>query len=485
MDYSTTVLITLIGYKLILIAIGFWSQKRTKSSEDYFIGGRTLGPWVAAVSSAASASSAWTLLGMSGAAYTMGVSAIWIVPAVVLGYCFNWIWLAPRLQKLAAEQQAITLSELIAHQTGQWRKPILYLATFCIVFSFTFYIAAQFQAAGNTFASTFDVSMQGSIITGAIIILIYTLLGGFWAVSITDTLQGLLMACAAVILPVAGLITLGGPGELWQQMSLAFSSEQMRLTGPHSGLVGLAFVIGLLGIGLGNPGQPHVVNRMMALRDKRAVQQAKVIAIGWSMVVITGMLTLGWCAKVIIEPVSNGEQALLDFTNQLFPPVVAGIMIAAILSAIMSTADSQLLVSASAISYDMKNRHSEEQAAHSLFGSRLTVAIMCVLSVGIALFAPEDIFSRVLFAWNALGAAFGPVLIVRLLGKPISGKAAFTSMFVGFFGAVLLSLFDSPPGDYPERIIPFVLAFYIAYLGRLPAPEPSGQTNKSRATENS
>ncbi|TLU64597.1 sodium/proline symporter [Thalassotalea litorea] len=467
MDYSTTVLITLIGYKFLLVGIGLWSQKRTNSSEDYFIAGRGLGPWVAAVSSAASASSAWTLLGMSGAAYTMGVSAVWIVPAVVLGYCFNWIWVAPRLQKLADQQQAITLSQLLANGTGRWRKPILYLSSLCIVFSFAFYIAAQFQAAGNTFASTFDVSMQWSVITGAIIILIYTLLGGFWAVSITDTLQGLLMAAAALILPIAGLLTLGGPLELWQQMQLAFTAEQLSITGPYSGLVGLAFIIGLLGIGLGNPGQPHVVNRMMALRDSKAVKQAKVIAIGWSMIVITGMLILGWCAKIIIEPVANGEQALLDFTNQLFPPMIAGIMIAAILSAIMSTADSQLLVSASAISYDIKATDEHSLAQHSLLKSRLTVVIMCLISVIIALFAPEDIFSRVLFAWNALGAAFGPLLIVRLLGRKIAGKAAFASMFIGFFSAVLLSLFDSPPDDYLERIIPFALAFYIAFTGRL------------------
>ncbi|TKB45584.1 sodium/proline symporter [Thalassotalea mangrovi] len=485
MDYSTTVLVTLIAYKLVLIAIGFWSQKRTKSSEDYFIGGRRLGPWVAAVSSAASASSAWTLLGMSGAAYTMGVSAIWIVPAVVLGYCFNWIWIAPRLQQLADQQQAITLSQLLANQTGQWRKPILYLSSFCIVFSFTFYIAAQFQAAGNTFASTFDVSMQWSIITGALIILIYTLLGGFWAVSITDTLQGLLMAVAAVVLPVAGLLTLGGPMELWQQMHSTFSLEQMSITGPHQGLVGLAFVIGLLGIGLGNPGQPHVVNRMMALRDSRSVHQAKVIAIGWSMIVISGMLILGWCAKVIIAPVSDGEQALLNFTNHLFPAVVAGIMIAAILSAIMSTADSQLLVSAAAISYDVRVQDEQLATQHSLLISRLTVVVMCMISVAIALFAPKDIFSRVLFAWNALGAAFGPLLIVRLLGHPVSGRASFAAMFCGFFGAVILSMFESPPGDYLERIIPFGLALYIAYLGRVKEPALSAAIDKPGSMHNS
>ncbi len=464
MDYTTTVLITLVVYKLILIGIGFYANQKTSSTEDYFIGGRGLGPWVAAISSAASASSAWTLLGMSGAAYVMGLSAIWIVFAVVGGYMFNWLWLAPKLQKKAAAEQSVTLTELLAKGSGNLTKPITVLASLCIVIAFTFYIAAQFQAAGTTFASTFDVSMEGSILLGTTIILVYTLLGGFWAVSITDTLQGLLMAAAGLLLPIAGLIAIGGPIELWQQMHIAYTETQMSFTGEHTGIMAIGFVFGLGGIGLGHPGQPHVVNRMMALRDEKSVQQAKAIAIGWSAIVIIGMLIVGWCAKVLIEPIANSEQALLEVTNLLFPPVVAGIIIAAILSAIMSTADSQLLVSASAISYDISENKNNK---NSLLYSRLTVVIMCVISMLIALYAPDDIFSRVLFAWNALGAAFGPLLIIKVISKSVDGRYAFTAIFTGFALSVILSLFPSAPGDYLERIIPFTLAFIIAWAGRV------------------
>lgn len=463
MDYTTTVLITLIIYKIVLVGIGFYANKKTSNTEEYFIGGRGLGPWVAAISSAASASSAWTLLGMSGAAYSMGLSAIWIVPAVVLGYSFNWLWLAPKLQAKAEQEKSVTLTELLANGSGRFSKPILWLCSFCIVFAFTFYIAAQFQAAGNTFASTFDVSMQYSILLGTTIILIYTLLGGFWAVSITDTLQGLLMAFASILLPVAALLSIGGPNELWLQMQQHFDATQLQIAGPHSGWVAIAFILGLLGIGLGNPGQPHVVNRMMALKDQRAVHQAKIIAIGWAIIVICGMLIVGWCAKVLIAPISNSEHALLDVTNLLFPPVIAGIIIAAILSAIMSTADSQLLVSASAVSYDIANNKNNK---HSLLYSRLTVVIMCLISMMLALYAPDDIFSRVLFAWNALGAAFGPLLIVKVMSKSIDGKWAFMAIFSGFSFTVILSLFESAPGDYIERLLPFIMAFGCAWLGR-------------------
>ena len=463
MDYTTTVLVTLVIYKIVLIGIGFWSNQKTNSTEDYFIGGRGLGPWVAAISSAASASSAWTLLGVSGAAYAMGLSAVWLVPAVLFGYIFNWLWLAPKLQIKAAKEQTVTLTELLASGSGKFKKPIIWFCSFCIVFAFTFYVAAQFQAAGTTFASTFEVSMESSIIMGTTIILIYTLLGGFWAVSVTDTLQGILMAIASLVLPVAGLFAVGGFTDLWMQMHHTFSETQMQLTGSHSGFIAIAFIVGLMGIGLGQPGQPHVVNRMMALRDEKAVQQAKIIAIGWATIVIGGMLIVGWCAKVLLAAEVNNEQALLEVTNMLFPPVVAGVIIAAILSAIMSTADSQLLVSASAMSYDVIDN---KNSSKSLFYSRLTVVVMCIISMLLALYAPEDIFSRVLFAWNALGAAFGPLLIVKVMSKSVDGRFAFAAIVTGFVLSVILSLFPSPPGDYLERLIPFALAFAISWMGR-------------------
>jgi len=460
MDYQTTVLITLVVYKVILIAIGVWSNKRTTSTDEYFIGGRGLGPWVAAISAAASASSAWSLLGMSGAAYMLGVSAIWIVPSVVLGYSFNWLWLAPRIQKQAKEKQSVTLSDFIAHGKSH-KKAILWLCSLCIVFSFAFYIAAQFQAAGNMFSDTFAMSGDVSIMLGTFIILIYTLLGGFWAVSITDTLQGMLMIATAIMLPVAALYIIGGPIELWLQMQGVYNETQLAWFGQYQGIYAIAFVLGTFGIGLGNPGQPHVVNRLMALRDEKAVRQGKYIGIGWSVIIFVSMLIVGWSAKVLLATPVMGEQALVTLSQQVFPPILAGIVVAATLSAIMSTADSQLLVAASAIAYDI----SSEESRKSLLLSRLTVVGMCLIAMCLAIYAPEDIFTRVLFAWNALSAAFGPVVIITLLKRQLSGKITFLAIATGFFSTVLFSLFPAPPGDVIERILPFILAFSIAWFG--------------------
>ncbi|XQW83436.1 sodium/proline symporter [Thalassotalea piscium] len=463
MNRETVILVTLIIYKVILVAIGLWASKRTNTTEDFFIGGKKLGPWVAAISSSASASSAWSLLGVSGAAYVMGYSALWLFPAIVLGYVFNWLWLAPRIHKMANKVGAVTLTELLAGK-GPWAKYIIWLSTFAIVFSFSFYIAAQFQAAGGTFANSFHMDSTHAIVLGTFIILIYTLLGGFWAVSVTDTLQGLLMALTAIVLPIVALYQVGGVDNLFTGLATSFSSEQLSFTGQYSGWMGVAFVLGMLGIGLGNPGQPHVVNRFMALEHASSIKKASIIGIGWPVIVYAGMLILGLCARLLVPGAENNEQILFSVTTLLFHPILAGIIIAAVLSAIMSTADSQLLVSASSMSYDLKKDLSPRA---SLLLSRLAVLTMCLVSMLIALFAPEAIFSRVLFAWAAIGSAFAPLLIVLLLGKPVKGSYRFAAIFVGFTLTVYLNWQENSVGDILERILPFALAGTIALIGRV------------------
>lgn len=462
MSRETVILITLLAYKLVLIGIGFWASRRTSSTEDFFIGGKTLGPWVAAVSSSASASSAWSLLGVSGAAYMLGMSALLLFPAVVGGYVFNWLWLAPRIRELGNHTNAITLTELLAGKSP-WTRAIAIASSMTIVFSFAFYIAAQFQAAGGTFSSSFGMSIESAMLTGTVIILIYTMLGGFWAVSVTDTLQGLLMAVVAIILPLAALWEVGGPNALLTSLSGVFNAEQLSLSGSFYGWAGFAFVVGMLGIGLGNPGQPHVVNRFMAIRDDRAMGLGKVIGIAWPSIVYGGMLLLGLCARVLIPVSADNEQVLFEVTNLLFHPIAAGVIVAAVLSAIMSTADSQLLVAASSLSYDLKQ---QTDAKKGLLISRLTVVVMCVLSLSIALFAPEAIFTRVLFAWAAIGAAFGPLLIVLLLGYQVKGQYRFLAILTGFSLTVIFSWMENTPGDIVERLVPFALAFVIAWIGR-------------------
>ena len=285
MSRSEAILYTLVSYQALLLAIGLWASRRTRDREDFFLGGRALGPWVAAISASASSSSAWTLLSVSGMAYLWGLPALWLFPATLLGFLVNWLWIAPRLQRMAAHSGDITLTGFLAGPPdAPGRERILVAASAIVLFSFLFYIAAQFQAAGNAFASAFDLEMGAAVAVGAAVVLVYTLLGGFWAVSVTDTLQGLLMAATAIVLPAIALAAVGG----WSGLVSALDISAVNPAPTQGSLpAAVGFVAGTLGIGLGYPGQPHVVNRFMALRDERSLARARLIAIGWAVIILS------------------------------------------------------------------------------------------------------------------------------------------------------------------------------------------------------
>lgn len=464
MDNTGAVLATLVVYNSILIGVGLWARKRNQGVEDFFLAGRGLGAWVAAISASASSSSAWTLLGVSGAAYAWGLPALWIFPATVGGFLLNWVWVAPRLQRLAKKEEAITLSAIVAPANiGSMRQAILRIAACIIVFCFIFYIASQFEAAGKAFESVFGLSKQNSILIGAGIVLVYTLLGGFWAVSVTDSIQGGLMVVAAIVLPAAALIAVGGIGSMSAGLDEVGNVGSPLGAGALASVSGVFFVLGLFGIGIGYPGQPHVVNRFMALKDAPSLRQGRIIALAWAVLVYAGMLLLGLCARVLFADLGDSEQVLFKAAGELLPPVIAGVMLAAVLSAIMSTADSQLLVAASAISYDWNLASRRNQAG--LAGTRTTIMVILILATVLALGWRADIFSRVLFAWSAAGSAFGPILIMRLIGRSVSAASTLAAMLAGFGLTVLISWLPNTPGDVAERILPFVLAFGIAAAG--------------------
>lgn len=469
MDKVHIVLITLIVYKLVLIAIGLWASKRTRDAKDFFLGNRGLGPIVAALSYSSSAASAWALLGLSGIAYSYGVSTVWVAFGSISSMFVVWFWIAPRLMNFSRSHNHITLTEIVAHQTeGTVRRNIIWVSTLIIVFSFVFYIAAQFQGAGTTFATTFDMSMQKSIALGAFIIMIYTLLGGFWAVSVTDALQGSLMAIAAVLLPIAAYLAVGGFDGLVEGLRLVSTDAQLSLTAGNAGLFAIGVVVGGLCIGLGTYGQPHLMARVMALRDDKAMRQARQITIVWYFIVFLGMWFVGLVGHVLHADLANSEKVFFVMLDGLFPPVVAAVFLAAVLSAIMSTADSQLLSAATAIAHDLgfADGSSGRNQARVLLISRFTIVALVLASVLVAIYLPDKIFSRVLFAWLALGAAFGPSLFARLAGISIQPKGILCSILLGFFLTVALSFTPNLPGDISERLIPFVVASGILLVFR-------------------
>jgi sodium/proline symporter len=455
---------TLITYQVLLLSIGWWASRRTSDNEDFYLGGRKLGAAVAALSASASSSSAWSLLGVSGAAYAWGLPAIWLIPSTLLGFFINWFWVAPRMWQQSREHNALTLTEFIAGPKGDpARKTIMRIGAAVILFSFTFYIAAQFQAAGHTFAATLDIEPVTAIVLGAAIVLAYVMLGGFWAASITDSLQGILMAASAVILPVIALFAVGGPGVLLASLNIEGLSLVTLWTSQESLAAGIGFVIGLAGIGLGYPGQPHVVNRFMAMEDQNAIPRARLIAIIWAIIIYTGMVILGWCGRILASALGNGEQVLFALATLLLPSIFAGIMVSAILSAIMSTADSQLLVAASSVSHDIRDGKSATK--ESLKQARWVVLLIGIAAITLAVYSPEAIFSRVLFAWQALAAAFGPLLIITLWRGPVQPNWRIAAMSSGFALTVILSWTTDTPGDIAERYIPMLTALGLAWYG--------------------
>ena len=456
------VLITIIVYNFLLIAIGFWAKKRTSNQDDFYLGGRGLGPFVAALSASASSSSAWSLLGVSGAAYVWGLSAIWLLPGVLIGYFVSWTWVAPRLMEISQQTGAVTLPELLFGGFDEKEKIILLrLTTIIITCSLIVYVAAQFQGAGTAFSNVLGISQELSIIIGATVILIYTFIGGFWAASLTDTIQAILMFIVALFLPLFLLIFIGGFDDLIFSVKAIGTEAEGSLTGVHTGLMGLGFIIGTISIGFGYPGQPFVVNRFMAARDIKAIRRGRIIAIGWATVIFGGMILLGLCAKVMYSTVPDPESVLFFISQRLFGPVFAGIITAAVLSAIMSTADSQLLAVASSVDRDWKGGRGT-----NINSARVAIFLVVIFAVILSLYAPETIFTRVVFAWTALGAAFVPMVFSKVLSWKVSSTAAGLSIVTGFLMTVILHQLPDTPGDILERVLPMLLGFIILSCSR-------------------
>jgi len=452
---------TMIFYLVALLAIGIWARQRTANSSDFHLAGRRMGPLVAALSASASSSSAWTLLGVSGAAYAWGLQAIWLVPAVISGFAINWMFIAPRLQPASHANNALTLVEFLGSGMPERSQRLLRMVgAGIILFCFTFYIASQFQAAGNAIEAALPVTSTLAIVSGAIIVVAYVFLGGFWAASVSDALQGLMMLFVALVLPVFAVVAAGGPAGIHAGLAALGDPALVRLVDQPGLLLALVFIAGLFGIGLGYPGQPHVVNRFMALERPESIRFARAIALSWAAVIYTGMVILGWSARVLMPEIGDGESALLLVSAELLPAALGGLVAGGVLAAIMSTSDSQLLVAGSAVSHDLRGGN------FSLAADRLVIVLIGIASALLALLFPATIFERVLFAWQGLGNAFGPLLVVLLVAGRVKPGFRLAAMLTGFGLTVVLSQVANAPGDAAERLIPFVVALAIAWAGR-------------------
>lgn len=447
-------LVTLIAYGVLLLGIGLWASARAKSSEKFLLGDRQIGPLVAGIAYAASSSSAWVLLGFSGFVYATGVSALWMVPGILAGYLVVWLWAGRMLQDEARANNHLTLTDLLAHgATPKAARLIRILASLMIAFCFSYYVAAQLRGAGQAFDGLFATGIPLGVLIGTAIVLAYTFLGGFMAVSLTDTIQGLLMAGVAILLPALAFVSAGG----WDGIAAGAEAAPASFSAPfgsNAGWIALGFVVGMSATGFGALGQPHLIAWIMAARDRRARIVGGGIATGWAIVVYAGMAVLGLSARAIFGADAPAESVFFALTDQLLPDVFAGIIAAATLSAIMSTVDSQLLVAGAAVTHDLGvgriGRIGE------VFATRVAIAALCIAAIALTLALPASIFDRTLFAWNTLGAAFGPAVIARTLGLRVTGWTMLAGLLAGFGAAVAFEFWLPPgPGSVWARILPW------------------------------
>ena len=464
MSSTTTVLITLVVYKVILLSVGFWASRRIKTEGDFFLAGQGLGAWTAGLSYAASTSSAWVLLGFTGLVFAQGVVGLWLIPGIFGGYIMTWLVMGPRLNAETAERGYITIIDFITGDLPkEWRRRIGITCALMILFCFVFYISSQFQAAGNALTSVFGMSATEAILLGAAIIIIYCLLGGFWAASITDALQAAVMMAACILVPVATVIAAGGLGAVIETLQSNEPQSFFSVTGSAVGMAGIGLAMGLFGTGLGALGQPQLLNRIMAVKSPAERRKGAAITIGWGIVIYSGLVCLAFAGRAL-QIDTGGESLFFAAAEKYLPAVLAGIVIAAVLSAVMSTVDSLLLAAASAVSHDMGITYSEPGRA--LFFGRIAMVGVAILAVLMTLYLPKDIFSRVLFSWVALGAAFGPAILTKCLGWRVKAPAILIAIVFGFSIAVIFANIDGSAADVIEKWVSWATGLMILWIGR-------------------
>ncbi|MGJ8560013.1 MAG: sodium/proline symporter [Litorimonas sp.] len=461
---NSIIIATLVAYKVVLLSIGFWASRRVDSEGDFFLAGQSLGPWTAGLSYAASTSSAWVLLGFTGMVFTQGLVALWLVPGIFGGYLMTWLIMGPRLNAETRERGHITVIDFLVADAGTWARMIGVVAAGLILFCFVFYIAAQFQAAGNALTEVFGMSATEAILLGAAVILVYCLMGGFLAASITDALQAGVMVLACIIVPIAAVNAAGGMGNVIDALHTTVPSSYFSLTGQAVGMAGVGAAMGLLGTGLGALGQPQLLNRIMAVRSQKERVRGAAITVGWGVLIYSGLVVLALSGRAMALD-TGGESLFFAAASAYLPAALAGIVIAAVLSAVMSTVDSLLLAAASAVSHDSGLKWRDPKQA--LLMGRLAMIGVAVIAVAITLFAPKDIFTRVLFSWVALGAAFGPAILTRCLGWRVKGGAVLLAVIAGFGIAVTAYNVPGPGAEIMEKWGSWVVGFTILAIGRM------------------
>lgn len=474
------VYITFALYLLVVLGIGFTAYFATRNFDDYILGGRSLGSFVTAMSAGASDMSGWLLMGLPGAIYVSGLSESWIAIGLIIGAYFNWLLVAGRLRvHTEFNNNALTLPEYFHHRFGGQNRLLKIASATIILFFFTIYCASGIVAGARLFESLFAIDYTTAMWLGAFATIIYTFVGGFLAVSWTDTIQASLMIFALLFAPIMVYLNLGGMNEIHTAIATA-----SHMTGKnYSNLLFGTSLVGIISAaawGLGYFGQPHILARFMAAQSVKSLNNARRIGMTWMVLCLAGAVAVGYfgLAYMTVHPddmailKGNRERIFIGLSQLLFNPWIVGVVLSAILAAVMSTLSCQLLVCSSAITEDFYKGFIRPHASQKelVWIGRLMVLLIAIIAIVIASNPESSVLDLVANAWAGFGAAFGPVVLMSLFWRRMTGMGALAGMVVG---ALVVIFWKRWTGSEMYEIVPaFILATLAIYIVSMLTPIP-------------
>ncbi|MGA4446821.1 sodium/proline symporter PutP [Ectopseudomonas chengduensis] len=458
MTASTPMLVTFVVYIAAMVLIGLVAYLRTKNLSDYILGGRSLGSFVTALSAGASDMSGWLLMGLPGAIFIAGISESWIAIGLVIGAYLNWLFVAGRLRVQTEHNgNALTLPDYFTNRFEDNSRILRIFSALVILVFFTIYCASGVVAGARLFESTFGMSYETALWAGAAATIAYTFIGGFLAVSWTDTVQATLMIFALILTPIVVMIATGGFDPAMVAIEAVDATNFDMLKG-----VTFVGVISLMAWGLGYFGQPHILARFMAADSVKSIPAARRISMTWMILTLAGAVAVGFFGIAyfaahpeVAGPVAeNPERVFIELAKLLFNPWIAGILLSAILAAVMSTLSCQLLVCSSALTEDFYKAFLRKDASQTelVWVGRAMVLLVALIAIALAANPENRVLGLVSYAWAGFGAAFGPVVILSLLWKGMTRNGALAGMLVGAATVIVwknwigLGLYEIIPG---------------------------------------
>lgn len=467
MDLDIPVVISFVLYLLLMLFIGWYYYRKTQNINDYFLAGRKLNSWVVALSAQASDMSGWLLLGLPGYAYLAGLEAGWIALGLAIGTYFNWKFVAKPLRVETEKlSNSLTLPQFFENRFNDMSHALRIISSLFIIIFFLIYTSSGFVAGAKLFTSIFPVTYHQALFISVLIIISYTFLGGFHAVSITDLIQGILMFLAIILVPAIVINHLNGVSTIIDSLENKNPEFLNPWTSSKGEKLSWITITSSMAWGLGYFGQPHILARFMAIRDVKLVKRSQYIAMSWVLISLSFAVIVGMIGISFFEsPLPDSEKVFIEliFTNA--PVILAGVFLSAILAAIMSTADSQLLVTSSSIVDDILKVFSKKVYPEKItvWLSRLAVILVAVIASLIGLNPESKVLNLVSYAWAGFGATFGPVILTSLYSKRVTTKGAIIGMLIGGITVIVWKNLQGGIFDLYE-IVPGFLFSFIAIL---------------------